>query len=139
MRFVHASAFVLAATVSTPALAQTSSCDPLLNPSIPCFTPYTAKPVLRNRPDVARSLARHYPADLKSAGVGGVALMWILIDEEGNVRNVQLKHSSGIKKLDEAALLVARDLLFSPATNRGVSVAVWIQLPITFCTTCPPK
>jgi periplasmic protein TonB len=138
MRFVIVYPLVLAAGVFTPAEAQTS-CDPLLNPGLPCFTPYTAKPTVRNRPDVARLLARHYPAELKSAGVGGVALMWILIDADGVVRNVQLKQSSGIKKLDEAALLVARDLVFEPATNRGVPVPVWIQLPITFCTNCRPK
>ena len=98
------------------------------------FTPFTVAPVLRNREEVARALRANYPAVLAQAGVGGTAILWFLIDEEGRVLDAEVKESSGQPMLDRAALDVARIMRFSPALNRDRKVRVWVQLPVEFST-----
>src|SRR5688572_29605404 len=70
----------------------------------PVFTPYTVKPDLKNRTAVQNALTRNYPPLLRDAGIGGTALVWILIDEAGNSVKAQVKESSGHDALDAAAL-----------------------------------
>ena len=100
----------------------------------PVFTPYTVKPDLKNRTAVQNALTRNYPPLLRDAGIGGTALVWILIDEAGNSVKAQVKESSGHDALDAAALKVADIMQFTPALNRDQKVKVWIQLPIVFKT-----
>ena len=100
----------------------------------PVFTPYTVKPDLKNRAAVQAALTRNYPPLLRDAGIGGTALVWILIDEAGNSVKAQVKESSGHDALDAAALKVADIMQFTPALNRDQKVKVWIQLPIVFKT-----
>jgi TonB family protein len=98
----------------------------------PTFTPYTVRPDIRNRNEVARALERAYPPLLRDAGIGGTAQVWFFIDETGMVRKTQLNESTGHQALDEAALEVARIIDFTAARNRDKPVPVWISLPITF-------
>lgn len=98
----------------------------------PTFTPYTVKPELKNREEVARTLQRTYPPMLRDAGVGGTVLIWALIDEQGNVMKTQVKETSGHDALDQAAQKVGQVMKFTPALNRDQKVKVWIQLPIVF-------
>jgi protein TonB len=98
----------------------------------PIFTPVTVRPELKNREEVARALERLYPPLLRDAGVGGTAVVWCLIDEEGRVIKTQLKVPSGHDALDRAALEVGNLMRFTPALNRDQRVKVWIQLPIVF-------
>jgi TonB family protein len=98
----------------------------------PCFTPYTVKPELRNRDEVARALVRNYPPELRDRGVSGTTQVWIYLNEEGRVVDARVRQTSGEPKLDEAALRVARIFQFTPARNRDLPVAVWIALPIVF-------
>jgi TonB family protein len=100
----------------------------------PVFTPYTQSPEIRNRVEVGESLTRNYPPVLRDAGIGGTSLVWLLIDETGQVINVKVKESSGHEAIDSAAVRVAREIRFSPARNRGAVVKVWIVLPIVFKT-----
>jgi TonB family protein len=105
----------------------------------PTFTPYTIRPDILNRREVAESLEAEYPPLLRDAGIGGVVQVWIHIDESGRVARTQLNESSGHHALDEAALRVANLIEFSPAQNRGEQVAVWISLPISFTTAGGPR
>lgn len=100
--------------------------------SSPVFTPYTVKPDYINADEVRAALAREYPPLLRDAGIGGTAIVWFFIDEEGVVRNQLVASSSGHQALDEAALRVAPVFRFTPALNRDKAVPVWVQLPITF-------
>ncbi|HET9985752.1 MAG TPA: energy transducer TonB [Longimicrobiales bacterium] len=98
----------------------------------PVFTPFTVRPELKNRAEVARALERFYPPLLRDAGVGGTAVVWFLIDEDGRVVKTQLKASSGHDTLDRAALDVGNLMRFTPALNRDQRVKVWIELPVLF-------
>jgi protein TonB len=100
----------------------------------PTFTPFTVRPGIRNRDELARAMEREYPPLLRDAGIGGTVIIHFFIDEEGVVRNSVLAESSGHRALDEAALKIAPIIEFTPALNRDKRVPVWIQLPITFQT-----
>ncbi len=100
----------------------------------PTFTPYTVRPDIKNRPEVARALEREYPPLLRDAGIGGTVQVWFFIDEQGRVQRTQVNESSGHKALDDAAIAVAEIIEFTPALNRDKRVPVWISLPITFTT-----
>ena len=100
----------------------------------PTFTPFTLRPDIRNRAEVARALEREYPPLLRDAGIGGTVDVWFFIDEEGKVVRTQVDKSSGHKALDDAAIAVSEIIQFTPALNRDKRVPVWISLPITFTT-----
>ncbi len=106
--------------------------------SAPTFTPYTVRPDIKNRAEVARALEEAYPAALKEKGIGGTAQVWFFIEETGRVGKAQVNETSGHPSLDEAALEVAGIIEFTPALNRDKEVPVWISLPITFATRGPP-
>ncbi len=98
----------------------------------PTFTPYTVRPDIKNRLEVQKALQREYPPLLREAGIGGAVQVWFFIDEEGQVVRTLVHESSGYEELDEAALMVADVIRFSPALNRDKRVPVWISLPIMF-------
>lgn len=100
----------------------------------PTFTPYTVQPDITNRFEVARALEGNYPPVLRDAGIGGTVQVWFFIDEAGKVQKAQVNQSSGHQALDDAGLVVARMIEFTPARNRDRRVSVWISLPITFTT-----
>jgi len=98
------------------------------------FTPFTVKPGIKNRDEVARALEREYPPLLRDAGIGGTVQVWFFIDEQGRVQRTEVNESSGHRALDDAAISVANIIQFTPALNRDKTVPVWISLPIKFTT-----
>lgn len=96
------------------------------------FTPHTVKPELRNTDAVLKSLAREYPGILKDAGIGGVVVLHVHIDTQGEVIEARIGEPSPHASLNAAALTVAEVMSFRPALNLDSTVAVWIALPITF-------
>lgn len=100
--------------------------------SAPSFTPYTVAPTLKNRAEVEQLLVRMYPPMLRDLNMGGVVMMWILVDERGQVRTSRVKDSSGLPPLDSAAIKVVSRMVFTPAQNRDVRVPVWVALPVNF-------
>jgi TonB family protein len=89
-------------------------------------------PELRNRDYVGRRLLALYPAHLRSSGVSGEVLLWVLVNEKGAAEKTRVKESSGRCELDLAALRVASSMMFSPARKDDVPTKVWIQIPIVF-------
>lgn len=101
----------------------------------PTFTPFEVRPELRNRAAYGQALERRYPPMLKDAGIGGQVLLWVFINEQGDVTNTRIVNSSGYEQLDAVAEELMRDVAeFSPALNRDQRVPVWIQIPVTFQT-----
>lgn len=96
------------------------------------FTPFTVRPDVKNRQEVARAMEREYPPLLRDAGIGGSATVWFYIDEDGKVIETEVKESSGHTSLDAAALKVASIIEFTPALNRDKRVPVWISMAIKF-------
>lgn len=98
----------------------------------PTFTPFTVAPVMQNGAEIARLMNEIYPDRLRDAGISGEVMVWARVDEEGRVTDVRVAESSGHESLDTVALDLAPQMRFSPAINRDVVVAVWIQLPLQF-------
>ena len=98
----------------------------------PVWTNVDIFPVLKNREEMGRLLEREYPPLLRDAGIGGTTKVWFFLDESGKVVKTQIHTSSGHQALDDAAIKVADDLVFSPAMNRDKAVPVWVALDIKF-------
>lgn len=99
----------------------------------PAFTPYDIRPRISNQREFERALTRLYPERLKQRGIGGVTILWIFIDENGEVQNTRIIESSGHEALDAAAIeAIHNTARFTPALSRSVRVPVWVQLPIRF-------
>ena len=103
---------------------------PIIPPSFedqPTFTPYEVAPTL-----IKGSVKLNYPSFLKKAGIEGTVVLWLLIDERGQVKKVQINRSSGNKALDDAAIRAYRMARFTPAMSRDRPVKVWVQYPVQF-------
>lgn len=100
----------------------------------PRFTPYTVKPELKNKAEIQTLLVKSYPPLLRDAGIGGTVLLWVFIDETGEVQRSLVKTSSGYADMDASALVVAPQMQFSPALNRDMRVPVWLEIPLIFMT-----
>jgi TonB family protein len=87
---------------------------------------------LRNEGAVASALRSEYMPLLRNARIGGIVVLWIRIDEKGNVVAHRIKDSSGHPLLDQAALRVVDRMRFTPASYEGARVAVWIDVPVVF-------
>ena len=81
---------------------------------------------------MVQALESVYPPDLRAQGIGGTANVYVLVDEDGSVRRVQIAQSSGHQALDDAALAVAHIFRFTPARESEQAVPVWIAFPVTF-------
>jgi len=72
-----------------------------------------------------------YPGQLIPLGIEGIVYLELLIDKEGNVRNVRLFESLH-PFLDKVAVEKAWKLKFSPAMQRDKPVAVYYSFPVEF-------
>ena len=73
-----------------------------------------------------------YPEMARLAGVEGVVTLWIYIDSEGIIRDVQLMNTSGVSSLDDAALAAVLNTRWTSARNYGIPVGVWTTLRYNF-------
>ena len=68
----------------------------------------------------------------KRIGIEGTVILWLLINELGEVEKVHLHTSSGDRALDDAAVNGYRQAVFSPALQGDIPVKVWVRLPVSF-------
>lgn len=94
--------------------------------------PATSQPRLENLSEVQELIAQEYPPLLRDAGIGGTAIVRALVGADGRIERTEIDRGTGQAALDEAAVRVARAMVFSPARNGGDAVAVWVSLPIGF-------
>jgi periplasmic protein TonB len=100
----------------------------------PAFTPRTVEPRLGDaaRNQLMRHLERNYPPALRDAGIAGRVVLWVFINEQGQVQNTRVVESSGYPQFDALAQEALRTVSFSPAMNRDQRVPVWVQLPVAY-------
>jgi protein TonB len=96
------------------------------------LTPLTVRPVLTNADEVSRLVMQEYPAELRDVGIGGAPVVWVHVGRTGAVDATLIFQTSGYEALDQAALDVARAMVFTPAQNGERAVTTWIELPIRF-------
>jgi len=73
-----------------------------------------------------------YPAISRRLGEQGETLLRVLIDTDGRPAQVVVAQSSGVDRLDEAAVTAARRALFHPYRPQGQAQTVWVLIPIAF-------
>jgi TonB family protein len=118
----------------TPPTPATPACDAQLQRAAPCFTPFDRPLKLRSPKDAQMSLVRSYPKHLSERGIGGTADVFVLVDDEGNVRNALIDNSSGVAELDSAARRVASEMVFAAPRYQGRPTWVWVEVPIVYRT-----
>jgi TonB family protein len=86
-------------------------------------------------PTKLSNVAAKYPPEALAAGVQGVVIAEIVVNESGNVTDTKILRS--IPLLDEAALEAVRQWQFSPSVVNGHTVPVKMTVTVNF--TSPPR
>jgi protein TonB len=89
-------------------------------------------PVVRPRPIAGPRGVDRYPSASIKAKESGTVVMKICVTSQGSVDRVELAHSSGFPRLDQAALSMAAEYRFRPAMREGHPVAACAQYNIIF-------
>jgi TonB family protein len=73
-----------------------------------------------------------YPAAILKAGVGGEVVLRVTISAQGHVVRLSLLRSSGVRGLDNSAMVAVRKWRFQPAIKKGKAVEFEVAVPIEF-------
>jgi protein TonB len=92
-----------------------------------------SSPIAGMRLQYADAPSPPYPRDALIAGLQGTVLLQVLVDVDGRPLQVDIRQSSGHRKLDEAARrFVLKHWTFQPATKNGQRVQAVGIVPIAF-------
>jgi len=94
-------------------------------PPAPIVLPRFDAAYLQNPPPV-------YPAQSRRTGEQGRVLLRVVVRPDGTPENVELRQSSGMARLDEAALDAVRKWRFVPARLGATPVTAAVIVPIVF-------
>ena len=96
--------------------------------------PVESVPVTQPRfdADYLNNPAPSYPAQSRRLREHGEVRLRVLVNREGLPVDVQISHSCGYMRLDQAALSAVRKWRFQPAQRGGVPVEAWVIVPIEF-------
>lgn len=87
--------------------------------------------LVSSMPQLLTEMRIPYPEEAKKAGIEGPVVMDLLIDDQGNVRQVTLIKGPGFG-LNEAALAAIKNFKFRPARMQDQAVAVKIKYTYRF-------
>lgn len=87
--------------------------------------------LLSSMPQLLTEMRIPYPEEAKKAGIEGPVVMELLIDDQGQVRQVNLMKGPGFG-LNEAALAAIKNFKFRPARIQDQAVAVKIKYTYRF-------
>ncbi|HEV8629682.1 MAG TPA: TonB family protein [Thermoanaerobaculia bacterium] len=73
-----------------------------------------------------------YPAIAQRMRKEATVVVRVLVDEKGHVVQTELKGAAAGFGFDQSALQAARGARFSPATENGTPIKMWVDLPIRF-------
>lgn len=83
-------------------------------------------------PKVRRQVAAKFPPRARARALTGKVALRILIDEGGQVRQVEVTSASPEGVFEDAASEAVRQWEFEPATYRGKPVRMWFELAMRF-------
>jgi len=98
----------------------------------PVFIPHDVPPRLENGQEVRGYLQRFYPPALRRLGVEGEVVLWLFVNEGGQVVRSIVQSPSGIEDFDRLARTVGPWMEFRPAFSQDRSIGVWVAQPIRF-------
>ncbi len=73
-----------------------------------------------------------YPPESRRSGEQGLVVLRVLIDEAGRVLRIEVHHSSGFARLDDAARKAVERAQFRPYVENGVPRQALALVPIEF-------
>lgn len=73
-----------------------------------------------------------YPALSKRKGEQGKVVVHTLIGVDGVAQKTEIRQSSGIERLDQAALATVQRWRFVPGKRGGIPEPMWFNVPINF-------
>ena len=118
-------------------IAQTTGTEPVragrnvLDETLSSRDSHTRAPHLRNQSRIVEMLAERYPSDLRTRGIGGTAVVTVLVAPNGSVEQSSIVSSSGNSRLDDAAMKIADRMQFQHP--QGIAPrSVWVSVPLTF-------
>jgi protein TonB len=94
-------------------------------PPAPVHPPSFNAAYLQNPPPL-------YPAQSRRLGETGRVILRVLVTERGMPERVELRTSSGSRRLDGAALETVQRWKFVPARQGDTPVSAWVLVPILF-------
>jgi len=86
-------------------------------------------------PEMIYQETPEYPKGAEKACKEGVTWVKALVDQEGNVKDVELSKTSGMPEFDDAALKAAYKCRFKPAVQNGYPVSCWVTYKVKFSLT----
>jgi protein TonB len=89
-------------------------------------------PIRQNPKSQQPNMDDYYPPTSKRLGEEGVAKVKVCVNEQGRVQTAELDETSGVPRLDEAAVKVAKAYRLLPPTENGKAVSGCGSLPIRF-------
>ncbi|WP_321920128.1 energy transducer TonB [Paraburkholderia tropica] len=116
-----------------PPTQQAAPTQTAAQPAAPAQTsaPATPKTVTRGV-QYLRAPVPVYPDASRRMSEEGVAQVRVLVDENGQPREVVLRASSGSAALDQAALDAVRGARFKPYVEDGRTIPVYVIVPLRF-------
>ncbi len=73
-----------------------------------------------------------YPEELRKNGIEGANVVRLLVDEKGQVKEVSMLESAGLRAFDEAAMIAAVQSTFVPGKLKGNPVPCYVSVPFKF-------
>ncbi len=89
-------------------------------------------PVIEARPLYRQNPPPEYPRIARRRGYEGTVRIDALVDEDGRVREVKIRKSSGHAALDRAALSAVKKWRFEPGRRGAEPVRMWVEVPVRF-------
>ena len=86
----------------------------------------TAHPRYRSNPPP------EYPVEARRLHQEGVVILGVEVSADGRPSNVRIKHGSGVRVLDQAALEAVQKWTFEPARIGGLPIASTVDIPLRF-------
>jgi periplasmic protein TonB len=84
------------------------------------------------KPDYLKNPAPYYPESARRRHQQGMVLLNVSVNSAGTPTGVQVKQSSGVQVLDEAAVKVVWKWSFKPASVGGLAIPSSVDVPIRF-------
>ncbi|MGM0602870.1 MAG: energy transducer TonB, partial [Bacillota bacterium] len=73
-----------------------------------------------------------YPENLRRRNIEGKVFLKLIVDKNGNTKNIEIHESSGYDSFDNAAVNAVSNWDFKPALLNGEEISVKIILPLKF-------
>ena len=115
---------------SAPAAVAAAPVEAIVKPAPPQPAPPVIPPDFNA--DYLHNPAPAYPQLARRMGEQGKVLVRVLVSAEGRVERIELKSSSGSRRLDQAALDAVKQWKFVPARQGDQQVPAWVVVPIVF-------